>query len=130
MDIAELVRSFGETIGATATVKSVFGEPVTAGQRAVLPVATIKCSFGGGGGTGGAKRGGEEPKREGGGGGGGGRVVARPCGLVDVTPEGARFVYYQEPALVAAAVAAGFLLGFAFGLARRSPGRESDSTSV
>jgi uncharacterized spore protein YtfJ len=116
MNIAELVRSVGETIGAAATVKSVYGEPVTSGQRVVLPVATIRCAFGGGGGL---DVGSEHPRR-GGGGGGGARVVARPCGLVDVTPEGARFVYYQEPALIAAAVAAGFLLGLAFGWMRRT----------
>jgi uncharacterized spore protein YtfJ len=116
MNIAELVRSIGETVGATATVKSVFGEPVTCGQRVVLPVAKILCSFGGGGG-GGAERDGEEPKQSGGG--GGGWIVAKPCGLVDVSPEGARFVYYHEPALVVAAVAAGFLLGLACGLTRR-----------
>ena len=134
MNIAELIRSIVETIGATATVKSVFGEPVTTGQRVVLPVATIRCSFGGGGGGGsGAERDGD-PKRSGGG--GGGRVVARPCGLVDVSPEGARFVYYREPALVAAAVAGGFLLGLAFGYTRRASRSacrdcgKSDSESV
>ena len=119
MNITEVVRSLGETIGATATVKSVFGEPVTSGQRIILPVATIRYSFGGGGGSG-VGDSGEEPKKHGSGGGGGGVVLARPCGVVDVTTDGARFVYYQEPALIAAAVAAGFLLGMAFGLMRRA----------
>jgi uncharacterized spore protein YtfJ len=39
MNIAEVVRSIGETVGATATVNTVFGEPVTTGQRVVLPVS-------------------------------------------------------------------------------------------
>jgi len=55
-------------------VKSVYGEPVTSGQRTILPVATVQFSFGGGGG--------------GKGGGGGGKVTARPSGIVEVTPEG------------------------------------------
>ncbi len=118
MNITDVVRSIGETIGATATVRTVFGEPVTAGQRLVLPVATIRYSFGGGGGSG-PEDGSEEPKKRGGGGGGGGHVVARPCGVVDVTPDGVRFLYYQEPALIAAAVAAGFVVGWAFGRRRR-----------
>jgi uncharacterized spore protein YtfJ len=132
MNFAEVVRSIGEAIGGTATVKSVYGEPVTSGQRVVLPVAKVLCCFGGGGGSGE----GDEPKRIGGGGGGGGWVVAKPCGLVDVSPEGARFVYYHEPALICAAVAAGFLLGAVFGFTRRvSPsagaGRgKGDSKSV
>lgn len=121
MNIAELVRSVGETIGGTATVKSVYGEPVTSGQRVVLPVATIRCSFGGGGGGGGGlENDGEEPRKRGGGGGGGGRVIAQPSGVVDVTPDGVRFVYYHEPALLAAAVLAGFLLGMTFSWRRRN----------
>jgi len=64
-------------------------------------VATVRFSFGGGGG--------------GKGGGGGGKVTARPCGVVEVTPEGARFVYFRDPGRLAAAVAAGFLLGLVVG---------------
>ena len=121
MNIADLVHSIGETIGATATVKSVYGEPVTLGQRVVLPVAKIRYAFGGGGGG----REGESPK--GGGGGGCGRVLAQPCGLVEVTPEGARFVYFQEPAILAAAAAAGFLLGLLVAYSRRP---HTDAESV
>jgi len=116
MDIAEIVRLFGQTIGTTATVKSVFGEPVTSGQRVVLPVAQIRCSFGGGGGAG-SRGEGEQPRK--GGGGGGGVIVAKPCGVVEVTADGARFVYYRETALLAAAAAAGFLLGLVLGSCRR-----------
>lgn len=108
MDFREIIRGIGETVSAGATVKSVYGEPVTTGQRTILPVATVRFSFGGG-------RGAE-------GGGGGARVSAQPCGIVEVTPEGARFLYFQEPARVAAAVAVGFLAGIALGFSLRSPG--------
>ncbi|HLK63110.1 MAG TPA: spore germination protein GerW family protein [Bryobacteraceae bacterium] len=119
MNIEEIVRSIGETIGATATVKSVYGEPVISGKRVVVPVASIKYSFGGGGG-GGEQQSGDEPKRHGGGGGGGGRVIACPVGVVEVTEEGARFVYYRAPAAILGAVAAGFLLGLLMGRCRRN----------
>jgi len=91
-------------------VKSVYGEPVTSGQRTILPVATVRFAFGGGGGADG--------------GGGGGRVSARPCGVVEVTPEGARFVYFREPERLAAAIAVGFLVSFAVGLSRRRKARQ------
>ena len=106
MDVIEIIRGVGEAISAGATVRSVYGEPVTAGERTILPVANVRFAFGGGGG---------DSSRRGGGGGGGGRVVARPAGFVEITPEGARFVYYRQPLELAAAVAAGFLLGLAIG---------------
>ena len=123
MDIAEILRGIGETVGAGTTVKSVYGEPVTSGQRTILPVASIRFAFGGGGGSG--DRGtphGDMPRR--GGGGGGGRGSARPCGLVEVTPEGARFVYFQEPGRLAAAIALGFLAGLAVGFSLRRKARQ------
>ena len=112
MNIVETLRGIGETVGAGTTVKSVYGEPVTSGQRTILPVAEIRFAFGGGGGS------------EGKGGGGGGRGSARPCGLVEVTPEGARFVYFQEPGRLAAAIALGFLAGLAVGFSLRRKARQ------
>jgi len=120
MDIAEIIRKVGETVNAGATVKSVYGEPVTSGQRTILPVATIRFAFGGGGGT----EGGDTTQAGRGGGGGGGRVSARPCGVVEVTPEGTRFVYFREPERLAAVIAVGFLVGFAVGFSRRRKARQ------
>ena len=114
MDIEELVRNIATTIHATATAKNVYGEPVIAGERTVIPVAKIRAAFGGGGGAG---RNGDEPKHAGGG--GGGRVWAVPCGVVEISPQGTRFVPYREPLKLALAVACGFLLGAAVARLRR-----------
>ena len=110
MNVQEIVRSLGETINSTASVKTVFGEPVISGNRVVMPVATVRCAFGGGGGSG-ADLDGDHPKRHGGGGGGGGGIIATPAGVVEVTEAGVRFVYYRQPALIVTAATAGFLLG-------------------
>ncbi len=113
MNVEDLVRSIGESISASATVKTIYGEPVTAGQRVVIPVAKVRCAFGAGGGSG--KRAGDPPQ-EGGGGGGGGGVVVQPCGLVEVSPEGTRFIHFRDPLVLAgAAIAAGLLLGYLLG---------------
>jgi hypothetical protein len=71
MEANDILRSIGETIGAGATVKSVYGDPVTTGERTVIPVARIKYAFGGGGGSG---HGSGPSSRGVGGGGGGGRI--------------------------------------------------------
>jgi uncharacterized spore protein YtfJ len=113
MDIQALLREMTDRVGASASAKSVYGEPVTAGERTVVPVAKVWYSFGAGGGSG--KR-----EGEGSGGGGGGVVCARPAGALEVTPAGARFIPCHDFRALGAAVAAGFFLGAAMvGAARR-----------
>jgi uncharacterized spore protein YtfJ len=44
----ELLNSIIGRIGDSASVKSVFGEPITAQGRTIIPVARVCCGFGGG----------------------------------------------------------------------------------
>jgi uncharacterized spore protein YtfJ len=104
MAYADLARTLGEVFGAGGNARSVYGEPVTAGQRTVIPVARIRYAFGAGGGD----RGGDGHS----GGGGGGRLTAQPCGVVEVTPEGARFIPFHDPRVLAVTALAGFAAGF------------------
>jgi uncharacterized spore protein YtfJ len=116
MDPQALLRDLGERLGASASVKSVYGEPVTSGDRTVVPVARVFYSFGGGGGGSGP----ETPK-EGSGGGGGGMVTAWPAGALEVTPSGTRFVGLHDTKLLALAAVAGFALGAAAALLTHAP---------
>jgi uncharacterized spore protein YtfJ len=117
MEANDILRSIGETIGVGATVKSVYGEPVTIGERTVIPIARIKYAFGGGGGSGH----GSDASSRGMGGGGGGGLTAAPWGVIEITPSGTRFIAFQDPGAIAIAVAAGAVLGFlACRLIRRS----------
>jgi uncharacterized spore protein YtfJ len=100
MNISELLQTVGERAGLAATIKNVYGEPVTCGDRTVIPVAKVKMAFSGGGGSG--RRGEHE---EGGGGGGFGGGIAQPCGALEITPQGTRFIYFRDP--VKLAIAAG-----------------------
>ena len=52
MNAAELLQKMGDTLGSTATVKSVFGEPIHVNGKTVVPVAKVAYGFGGGAGTG------------------------------------------------------------------------------
>lgn len=106
MSVKELVGSLGDRISAEATVRRVFGEPITVGERTVIPVARVGYGFGAG--MGGSGDEGED-------GGGGGGAGASPAGVVELTPDGIEYVEFglgqkiMTAALVGAAV--GFLLG-------------------
>jgi uncharacterized spore protein YtfJ len=115
MLVKDILQSLGETFSSSATVKSVYGEPVTAGERTVIPVARVRFGFGGGGSEGAS----EEKSR--GGGGGGGSLRASPYGLIEITPVGTRLIRFEDPQVLAVAVAAGVLLGYLAGrLTRKS----------
>jgi uncharacterized spore protein YtfJ len=104
MDIVELLRGLAERLGTSASVKTVYGEPVTSGDRTIIPMAKVRYGFGGGGGR---------DHKEGGasGAGGGGGVAVQPFGLVEITPAGTRIVRFHQLEKLAAAAVAGFLLG-------------------
>lgn len=95
-----------ESVSASASVKNVYGDPVVVGNRTVIPAARVRYAFGGGGGAKGDTEG-----RNDSGGGGGGRVSARPCGALEVTPEGTRFIAFGYERRMGAALALGFVLG-------------------
>ena len=64
-----------------------YGEPVTAGQRTVVPVARVRVAGGGGYGDG----------IEGEGGGGGGVLEATPQGFIEFDDAGARYHPIPDP---------------------------------
>ena len=110
MAATDILQQIGESLGSSANVKAVFGEPVHAAGRTVIPVAKVAYGFGGGFGTGHGKN--ESDKgRHGEGGGGGGGVRAYPAGALEITEEGTRFVAFPDVRLIAGAFAAGAMLG-------------------
>jgi len=113
MVATEILEKIGESLGSTANVKSVFGEPIHAEGKTVVPVARVAYGFGAGGGHNHGKHdGGSEEGPEGGGGGGG--VRAFPAGALEITQSGTRFVPYTDLRWLAGAFAAGALLGGLF----------------
>ncbi len=106
MSLQELLGTISERLAATASVKSVYGEPVTAGDRTVIPVASVRYAFGAGGG----KSGDAETHK---GGGGGGKVSAKPSGALEITPQGTRFVPFIQPKALGLAFALGIAAGAA-----------------
>jgi uncharacterized spore protein YtfJ len=73
-------------------VRTVFGDPVTQGDRTVIPVARVTANYGFGAGSGQGEGDEEHQRGSGGGGGGGGRVKASPIGYIEMTNGSAHFV--------------------------------------
>jgi len=106
MSSVAILQSLKESI-VSANVKAVYGEPVVAQGKTIIPVAKIMYGYGGGAGTGGA--GNSMARGEGGGGGGGARAI--PVGVVEVSDAGTRFVPISDRKKLAGAVAMGIGLG-------------------
>jgi uncharacterized spore protein YtfJ len=108
-----LIQSLGEQLTATGGAHAAFGEPVTQGERTVIPVARVATFFGGGSGGLAAAAEGRSPER--GGGGGGGAIAAWPIGAIEVSPEGTRFIPVTDPRRSLAAVGIGLAIGWLLG---------------
>jgi uncharacterized spore protein YtfJ len=109
------------------SIKHVYGEPVQHGDTTVIPVAQVAYGFGAGGGRGpGGKRAAEpdeppssdsgHPEVQGAGGGGGVRMT--PVGVLEIGPQGTRFVEFRPLAPLLSAAALGVLAGWLLGRRR------------
>lgn len=98
----EFLGKLAERIGAHASVKAVFGEPIERDGLVVVPVAKVRWGFGGGAGSGPMVVRGSSPtiagasddasaQSAGSGQGGGGGVTADPIGWLEIGPAGAQF---------------------------------------
>jgi uncharacterized spore protein YtfJ len=104
MSVAEILQTIGDRFESGATVKNVYGDPITCGDRTVIPVARVAYGFGGGGSS---RIGSHAPE----GGGGGGRMSAGPAGVVEISPAGTRFIPFTNWRNLAAIAALGFTFG-------------------
>ncbi len=96
-DVYEVVRNLVQSVQDSLTVRTVYGEPITAGNMTIIPVARVRFAFagGGGGGSGVLPAGGDiDAPRHGGGGGGGGAGggFVQPIGYIEVTDNASRWV--------------------------------------
>ena len=103
MNVHELIQTISDGFAGSASVKNVYGDPVTVGAKTVIPVAEVRYGFGAGGGN--------RKDEAGEGGGGGGGVMMAPAGALEITPEGTRFIAFDDRRKLAVAMAAGFALG-------------------
>ena len=109
MGVQEMLKEMSEPLQKSASVKNVYGEPITAHGKTLVPVAKVAYGFGGGAGVrqkDGAETGGKEE-----GGGGGGGVAAAPVGVLEITETCTRFIPFDSRLKLVGALAVGMLAG-------------------
>lgn len=116
MSSLALLQSLKDSILTQANVKAIYGEPISAQGKTVIPVAKVMYAYGAGAGTGGVG----ESSAKGEGGGGGGAVRAIPVGVVEISGQQTRFVPISDRRKLAGAALVGLGLGVCLGLRTRS----------
>ena len=115
--IQQFFQSLGERLHGSASVKTVYGEPIVVEEKTIIPVARIAYGFGGGVRSGKKGEGGKEQQDRNEEGGGGG-LAASPVGVVEITQEDTRFISIGEERKLACALIAGLFLGIFLGRRR------------
>jgi uncharacterized spore protein YtfJ len=119
MSTKELIDGAVEHLRSNASVKAVYGNPISAEGKTVIPVAKVAYGFGAGTGSGSRFKKNEHGKSpadgKGEGEGAGGGVAARPVGVVEITDHETRFVQFGAPKKLAISALIGTGIGLAFG---------------
>ncbi|HMK28158.1 MAG TPA: spore germination protein GerW family protein [Terriglobales bacterium] len=121
MELQLYFQSMLDSLRSSAQVKTIYGEPISAEGRTIVPVARVAYAFGSGFGHGPTLRGQTEGEQQrlGQGGGGGGSIAAMPVGVFEISTQGTRFVSISSRRKLAMAAAVGMVLGGILGWRRR-----------
>jgi uncharacterized spore protein YtfJ len=115
MGSVALLQSLKDSIVGQAGVKTIFGDPISAQGKTIIPIAKLIYGYGGGAGTGGV--GNASAQGEGGGGAAGVRAI--PVGVIEVSDQQTRFIPITSRKKMAGAVFVGSLLGIFLGWRKR-----------
>ena len=103
MSFKETIQSIIDRLQGSAAVKTIYGEPIKAEGKTIIPVAKIAYGFGAGSGSS------KEEKEQGGGGGGG--IAVRPKGVLEITEVETRFISFDETRNMIIGLILGLFLG-------------------
>ena len=109
MNLQQILQVLGDRLQSSANVNTVYGSPIAAEGKTLIPVSRIAFGFGAGRGSNRSSRseGGQEEL----GAGVGGGVIAQPIGMVEVTTHHTRFISCNETRKVLGALLIGVGLG-------------------
>jgi uncharacterized spore protein YtfJ len=102
MTTSDTLRTLTERLRSESP-RAVFGDPIAAHGRTLIPVARVGYGFGATGGN-------PAPTGEEVGGSGGGGLGAKPAGVIEVTDTTTRFVPIVDPVRMVWALLGGFAL--------------------
>lgn len=108
MKVRKIIKDITDNLKSSATVRTVYGEPIRASNKVVIPVAKVAYGFGGGGET--ERKGGHERTRGAEEGGGGGMAI-RPIGVVEVSERRTKFIPFAFRTKLLGAMALGIFAG-------------------
>lgn len=89
VSVPDIFRNITDKLQTSASIKTVYGEPVTAEGKTLIPVARVRYGFGAGGGTG------PVPDQAVGATGGGGGVEITPVGIIEITSGETRYISFE-----------------------------------
>lgn len=112
MSLKEVFDTLIEHLNGGASVRTVYGEPVEAQGKTIIPVAKVMYGFGGGFGEKGKEK---KNGADGEGGGAGGGVRTKPVGVIEITDEDTRFIPCTDGKKYLSLLALGFIVGFLIG---------------
>lgn len=107
----DVLLQLSERLATTANARTVYGEPIHAHDRTIIPVARVGYGLG-------ATSWGRNGEKAGGGSGGGGGG-AKPVGYIEITEHGTRYVDISTPRALLAAAISGLALGYLLARWRR-----------
>lgn len=117
MLVQHLLQAIAERLHSSSSIHTIYGDPIEAQGKTLIPVAKVSYGFGGGAvGTNSLDCADKQPPGntvEGGGGGGGVRMV--PLGMLEVTPQQTRFLPFGGGKRMLAAMAVGLVVGLLMG---------------
>lgn len=97
----QFIRQLAENLGASAAVKTIYGDPIDRGDMTIIPVAKILYGFGGG----------EGDKDGQGGAGGGGGIKVVPIGYIELKNGESKFRPIRNTATTIGLMVAGGVAG-------------------
>jgi uncharacterized spore protein YtfJ len=114
MGSVAVLQSLKEGILGQVSVKTIYGEPIAAHGKTIIPVGKIMYIYGASAGSGGV--GDSSARGEGGGGGGGARVV--PLGVIEISEQQTTFVPITSRKKLTGVLLGGIGLGMLLGWRR------------
>jgi uncharacterized spore protein YtfJ len=117
MRVQHLLQSIAERLHSSASMHTIYGDPIEAQGKTIIPVAKVSYGFGGGAaGMNALDTPDTEPSGNPlGGAGGGGGVHMVPLGVVEVTLENTRFLRFHGGTRLLGALVVGVLGGLVIG---------------